>query len=258
MGKIISDKRYGGFLWHFVIVVPFIGFSLLIMKFLSGTSWFIVSSVLRIIFGVAILAVVAKLFEKRPAEVLSLKNTGKALVAGAGFILLLLYEIVTVATGFGGFTGLTVGLFVTKILLQQLTTGFYEELAYRFLLLEGLKHTKNKVSTKLIYVLISSVLFGVLHCIPTWDTYTFLRTAAMGIGFAVIFVKSGNIVVPMVLHFLYDVAVKIAVHTEWNDSDIFTSLSSVFEIVLVVMVVISLVMLFVRAGESERVNGAAS
>ena len=99
----------------------------------------------------------------------------------------------------------TFGTFLSRIILQQISTGFYEELNYRFLLLEGIKYSKNNIGTKLLFVMISSVLFGLLHCLTGWNTYTFLQTGAIGFAFAVIFVKSGNILIPMILHFIYDV-----------------------------------------------------
>ena len=105
------------------------------------------------------------------------------------FFLFFLYFLVEVASGFGKVTGLTMGLFLSRVLLQQLTTGFYEELNYRFLLLEGLKHTSNTRRLKLIYVFGNAVLFGLLHCVTGWNTYTFLTPGTIGFAFAVIFVS---------------------------------------------------------------------
>lgn len=240
MGQILKNKRYSGFIWHLIFTIPFIVISLLLLSVLEGPKWYLASSGLRILFGTGILIVSSKLFGREPKDILSLKNTKKAAFAGVGIILFTLYELITVITGFGRFTGLTTAVLITRVIIQQFTTGFYEEINYRFLLLEGLKHTRNDVKMKLIYVLLSSVLFGLLHCIPDWDTYTFLRTAAMGIGFAVIFVKTGNIIVPMIIHFLYDVIAHFVTFIEWNNNSIFDVLSSIFEVMLIVMVVISL------------------
>ena len=165
---------------------------------MEGVTWFLISSVLRIVFGAGILIAAGGLFELAPTEIILNKNLKTALLAGSGFLLFFLYVIVQVVSGFGQLTGLTIGIFLTKVLLQQLTTGFYEELNYRFLLLEGLKYTANTTRHNLVFVFASAVLFGLVHCIPSWDTYRFLTTAAIGFAFAVIYVKSGNIVLPII------------------------------------------------------------
>lgn len=115
---------------------------------------------------------------------------------------------------------------------------------YRFLLLEGLKHTRNTVGMKIMFVMTSTVLFGLLHCVTGWDTYRFLQTAAIGFAFAVIFVRSGNIVIPMILHFVYDIIANTVPYVEWNHNPVFDNISSVFEVMLVFMFVISAVLLF--------------
>ena len=243
MKTILCNKRYSGFVWHLIFTLPFVGLSLLFLQFTQGVTWFLVSSVLRIVFGAAILIVAGRLFEMKPIEIISGKNLRSALLAGAGFLLFFLYFIAQVLSGFGRLTGLTVGIFLTKVLLQQLTTGFYEELNYRFLLLEGLKYTVNTTRYKLIYVFASAALFGLVHCIPSWDTYTFLTTGAIGFSFAVIYVKSGNIVLPMVLHFVYDFLIKMAAFVQWRPNPIYNSMCACSDIAYVVMFMISLVIL---------------
>lgn len=245
MRRIFCNRKYSGYVWHFIFVGLFIGLSLLFAGFLKGSAWYTVSSALRLIFGTAILITASKLFGRSPKDILSMKNTGKALIAGAGFLLFFLYYMVTVASGIGKIAGLTTGLFVTKVILQQLTTGFYEELNYRFLLLEGIKHTKNNAGIRIGLVFLSSILFGLLHCATGWDTYRFLQTGAIGFAFAVIFVNSGNIVIPMLLHFLYDIIANMTDFIEWEHNAFFDNVSSVFEIALVVMFVISLVTLII-------------
>ncbi len=55
MRKILWDKRYGGFVWHLIFVLPFIGLSLLFMQMTKGVTWFLISSALRTVFGFGIL-----------------------------------------------------------------------------------------------------------------------------------------------------------------------------------------------------------
>lgn len=243
MRDILGNKKYSGFIWHFIFTLPFIGLSLLFIEFTSGVLWFLISSTLRIVFGLGILFVASKLFELKPGEILSFKNMKCALFAGAGFFLFFLYFLIQVISGFGGVTGLTLGIFLTRVFLQQLTTGFYEEINYRFLLLEGLKHTANTVGMKLLYVFSSTVLFGLLHCVTGWDTYRFLTTAAIGFAFAVIFVKSGNIVLTMILHFVYDLLVHITAFVQWNNNPFFDGICAWSEAAYAVMFIVSLVIL---------------
>ncbi len=243
MHKVFMNKKYSGFIWHILFAGLFIGLSLFFIEYTSGVTWYLISSSLRIIFGAAILIVSSKLFERKPADILSFSKTKEAIFAGAGFLLFFLYYLILVASGLGKITGLTTAVLLSKIILQQAATGFYEELNYRFLLLEELKYTKNNVGMKLLYVMISTILFGLLHCVTGWNTYTFFQTGAIGFAFAVIFVRSGNIVVPMILHFIYDIFAKTAVYIEWNHNPVFDNMNSIFEIMLAVMVVISAVIL---------------
>ena len=96
---------------------------------------------------------------------------------------------------------------------------------------------------KLLYVFSGSVLFGLLHCVTGWDTYRFLTTAAIGFAFAVIFVKSGNILLTMILHFVYDFLVHIIAFVQWNNNPFFDGICACSEAAYIVMFVISLIIL---------------
>ena len=243
MRKILWDKRYSGFVWHLIFVLPFIGLSLLFMQMTKGVTWFLISSALRTVFGFGILFVACRLFDLTPSEILSGRNFKGALIAGTGFFLFFLYFLAEVASGFGKVTGLTLGIFIARVFLQQITTGFFEELSYRFLLLEGLKHTRNTTGLKLVYVLVSSFLFGLVHVVTAWNIVTFLTTAAIGFAFAVIFVESGNIVLPMILHFVYDFIIHITSFMEWRHTPLFDGICENADIAYIVMFVVSLVIL---------------
>ena len=82
-----------------------------------------------------------------------------------------------------------------------------------------------------------------MHVITGWDTYVFLQTGVIGFAFAVMYLKSRNIVVPMLFHFVYDIFANLASFAEWNNSLLFSSVNAVFEIVLVIMFILSLIML---------------
>lgn len=176
-------------------------------------------------------------------DVLCFKNSKEAFIAAAGFLLYFFYYVILVGIGIKEITGLTAGLLISKLILQQLTTGFYEELNYRFLICEGYLFTQKGFMWKLIYALISAVIFGALHIVTEWDTYTFLQTGTIGFAFAVIYLQSGNIILPMLLHFVYDIIANLTVFIEWNNSNVFTSVYSVFEIMIAVMFMVSVIVL---------------
>lgn len=243
--RFIQNKKYCGVLWHFLFAGLFIGISLIGMQFLEGIAWNLFSSFLRAVFGIAILMLASKLFEKKLTELLKMQNTKTALIAGLGFLIYFVYYIIVVISGFGKIAGLTIGYFISKAIIQQITTGFYEELNYRLLLMEGLNYTRNTPLHKLLYVFGGTILFGLLHCVTGWNTSTFLQTGAIGFAFAVMFVKSGNIILPMIFHFLYDVIAVTTPYIEWDHNPFFDNISYIFDDIVIVMFVVSLIMLFV-------------
>ena len=245
--RTLEDKRIIGILLAVIIGAVFVTISLVVNPaFLRGTPWFILSSILRIIFGIAIIMLVKKTYGKSPKELLAFNNARLAILSGAGFLLFFVYYLVDYAAGFGGVEGLSAGLVISRLFLMQLTTGFYEELNYRVLILEGYRHGKQTVGRKIVYALISFVIFGLLHVVTGWNTYTFLQTGAIGFAFAVIYLNSGNVILPMILHFVYDIFANLAGYVKWNDSEVFASVNSVFEVALVIMFVVSFAMLFVK------------
>ncbi len=227
-----------------MIASVFVAISLGIRPFLNGVAWFTFSSVSRFVFGCLILVIVKKLYDRPMKELLSMKGSKSALIAGCGFLLFFLYYIVVWCLGISSIKGLTIGLFVSQVILQQVATGFYEELNYRVLVLEGYFYNTQNCKNKIIYGLISFLLFGVVHVVGGWDTYRFLQTGAIGFAFAVMYLKSGNIVIPMLLHFLYDIFVNLTGYIEWNCSTLFVSMNSLFNVMLIIMFVISVIMLF--------------
>ena len=74
MLKIFTDKRYSGFVWHLLFAGVFIGLSLIFIEFTEGIMWYLISSVLRIIFGIAILIVSTRLFGRKASDILSFRK----------------------------------------------------------------------------------------------------------------------------------------------------------------------------------------
>lgn len=251
MKKILCNKKYSGILWAIVVASVFVTISLFGIQFLSGTSWFVFSSILRFVFGFFILFIVKKLYDTPIKKVLSIKGSKKALIAGSGFIIFLLYYLIVWCSGIKSITGLTIGLLISRVILQQIATGFYEELNYRFLILEGYFYSVQNIKNKLMYGFISFLLFGAVHVVNGWSTYRFLQTGVIGFAFAVMYLKSRNIVVPMVLHFIYDVFANLAGYIEWNNSTLFINMNSLFDIMLMIMFVISFIILLMKENNNK-------
>ncbi|MCR5121651.1 MAG: CPBP family intramembrane metalloprotease [Ruminococcus sp.] len=254
MKSILKDKKRAGIVWAVIIEAAFAGISLTVANFLSGVSWFIFSSVLRIVFGIAILKLIGKVFGKPPKELFAFCNTRTAVISGMGFLLYFVYYLIAYAAGFERFTEISAGIVFGRIFLQQIATGFYEEMHYRALILEGYNYGKKNVGRKIIYALISFVLFGSIHVLTGWDTYTFLRTGAIGFAFAAIYLNSGNIIIPMILHFVYDIFPNLSGYIKWNDSELFTELNDFFAAALLVMFIVSFVLLFKKETEKQDIN----
>lgn len=179
-------------------------------------------------------------------KVLSVSGSKMAFVAGSGFLVFFLYYLIVWCSGIKSITGLTIGLLFSRVILQQIATGFYEELNYRFLVLEGYFYGSQNIKNKLLYSFVSFLLFGAVHVVDGWSTYTFLQTGAIGFAFAVMYLKSRNIVFPMILHFAYDVFANLTNYIEWNNSTLFITMNSIFDIMLIIMFVISFIMLLLE------------
>lgn len=240
---MLSNKKYAGIFLAIVIASLFIIISLLGMQFLSGTIWFLFSSALRIVFGFIILFIVKGIYGTPIKKTLSLKGSKMALIAGSGFVLFFLYYIILWCSGIESIKGITTGILISRIIFQQIATGFYEELNYRLLILEGYFYGPRNIKNKLMYGFISFLLFAAVHIVDSWSTSRFLLAGVIGFAFATMYLKSRNIVIPMILHFLYDVLANLADYIEWNNSTLFANMNSISDISLIIMFAVSVIVL---------------
>ena len=248
MEKVLWDKRFSGIVWAVVLGAAFLLLSRIVGNLVSGVPWYLLSSMLRAAFGIMILMLGTRLYGKTARDILSLHNSKIAMLSGLGFLVFLLCYMAAVCVGCRYISGLTAGLFFARILLQQLTTAFYEELNYRFLTLEGYFHGSKSIWSRLLYAFVSFLVFGAAHVVTGWSASAFLLSGAIGFAFAVIYLKSGNIVIPMLLHFVYDIPANMTYYIEWKDSALLASINSMLEIALAGMFFISLVTLIIGKG----------
>lgn len=242
MKKFFFDRRYSGIIWTVIISGIFWGLSQVERQFFFGAKWFLFNSLLRFVFGIVVLVVGKWLYGKNVKKILNFDNSKAAVTAGIGFIIYFIYYLVLVGLGMKTITGLTAGLLISRIFLQQITTGFYEELNYRFLVLEGYFHGNRCVKNRLIYAFISFIIFGLMHVTTGWNTYTFLLTGTIGFALATMYLKSENVVIPIIFHFVYDIVANLTDYIDWNEA-IYMKVNSVFEIMIVIMFIISLAVL---------------
>lgn len=239
-----QDKRYVGMLYSVIINGLFIGVALWSRNFFSGATWYFFSSAHRLLFGIVATAIYCKLYSVTWKQVFCFRNWKIALVAGSGFLLYATYYVVTICVGVESIVGLTMPLLISQIFLQQITTGFYEEITCRGLFLGGYFEQENNTwKCRLLYALGSFVLFGVIHVVGGGSFYTFLFTGCVGFAFATIYLKSHNILIPMLLHFVYDIFANLSGYIEFNDTTLFQRMNAVFDIVVVVMFIVSVILL---------------
>lgn len=242
---IKESKKYIGILATIILTVIFVVASKIGFKYFEGARWFVFSSFLRIIFGCIAIFLLNKLYGRSLKSIFTNYSPKAVFISGLGFVIYAVYFIIVIFLGYIPIkiTGLTLALFLSHIILQQVTTGFCEEALNRGLLLEGYFCTNMSRSRKVVYALISFILFGLIHVTSGWDTYLFLYTGTIGFAFATIYLNTHNLIFPMIIHFIYDIFANIVDYMEFNDSVIFNIIYSVNGVMIGIMFVVSLAML---------------
>lgn len=240
-------KQNIGVLFSIFFIAIFLILDNMLAPHFDGAQWYIVSSIERLLFGIVELFVFIALYKKGNwTNVINLKNYKKGILASSGLLILILFYCIYLLIGAKSFINTTFMIVISCLLFQQITTGFWEEITCRAFLLEGYFAKEERTwKDRLKYALLSFAFFGLVHIIGCDDLafaiYRFLITGIMGFVYASIYLCSHNILIPMLMHFIYDVFANATIFVaEWNQSTIFTIWDNyVYFIAMGIMLIIS-------------------
>ena len=227
----------------------FLFLTIFLQPYFSGTQWCLINSIQRLLLGIFELWIFIKIYSKKKwTNVINLRHFKEGLAAGAGIVLLIVFFIVYFAVGVKAFIRTTFPTVFSDLFLLQITTGFYEELTFRAFPIEGYFFRENKTwITRLAYASFCFVIFGLLHAIEC-DTlshavYRFMITGTLGFAFASVYLHTHSILVPMILHFVYDIfANGINFVAAWNESAFLTVMKNdIFYVLMAITFIIALI-----------------
>lgn len=230
------------FLVYALIAIP------LRFPFRGTAAFFVVDSILRAGIGTIALYLFVKRFRKgKWTNVIHFRNFGAGLCAGSGILLMTLSLMFKIAAGAKS-VEITPQMLLAHVFLQQLTTGFWEEMVFRAYLMEGyysaFSPDERTWKDRLYYAFLSAFIFGVIHVIEASEPlFAWVFTGAIGFIFASAYLHSHNILACMLLHFVYDIFVNLESYvTEWDAANQLAKWSSlIFLPLLGVGVVIAVV-----------------
>lgn len=232
-----------------IFYICFVVITIAVKQYLDGADWYLFSSLQRIIFGLVELVVFIKIFHKEKwTDVINFTYFKDGIRAGSGVILYTILLTIVIAIGIGSLIDTTFALLFSCLICQQATTGFWEELTFRAFLLEGYANKdKRNWLCRLAYASISFIIFGLVHAIERDNLgdaiYIFIVTGIFGFVYAAVYLYSHNILVPMLLHFIYDIVANFQQFVDvWNEeSQLFNVLNNyVLTAAFILMVIVSL------------------
>lgn len=214
----------GGVFDSIVIDLAFTFATLTLRAPFRGVASLVVDGILRTAFGTVTLFLFVKRFQKgKWTNVIHFGNFKAGLSAAAGIVLLMLFLVLLIATGARSIE-IPAQIIFGEIFLQQITTGFFEEMLFRAYLMEGyysgLSAGERTWRQRLYYSTLSALIFGAVHIS---GGSLFLVVFCMGFGFicASAYLYSHNILVCMLLHFVYDVFAHCPKYVaEWDETNL--------------------------------------
>lgn len=233
-----------------IFYICFVAITLAVRPYLDGADWYLYSSFQRIVFGSIELAVFIKIFHKEKwTDLINFTHFKAGLCAGIGPLLYTILLTITIGAGIGSLVNTTFAILFSCLICQQAATGFWEELTFRAFVLEGYanKEKKNWLC-RFVYAGISFIIFGLIHAIECNNLSdaidSFIMTGIWGFVYAAVYLYSHNILVPMLLHFIYDIPANFQQFVNvWNEENqLFNVLNNYVLITgFILMVIFSLV-----------------
>lgn len=218
-----APRRGGVFDCILIFLAYLFGTFVLRMAF-RGAALLVIDCVLRIVIGTAALLLFIKRFQKgKWTNVIHFRNFKAGLSAASGIVLLMLFAILQIAA-VARSVEISAQMVFADIFLLQITTGYWEEMVFRAYLMEGyysgLSAEERTWKQRLYYSVLSALIFGALH-MPGGSL--FLVVFCMGFGFicASAYLYSHNILVCMLLHFVYDIFANLKGYAvEWDETSL--------------------------------------
>lgn len=214
----------GGVFGGILISLAFLFATLIFRAPFRGMASLVVDGILRIAFGTATLLLFVKRFQKgKWTDVIHVRNFKAGLPAAIGIVLLTLFLALQIATGAKSME-IPSQIFFGEIFLQQITTGYFEEMLFRAYLMEGyysgLSAEERTWKQRLYYSFLSALIFGAVHLSGAGSPITPVFAAVGGFIYASAYLYSHNILACMLLHFVYDAFAHCPKYVnEWDEAN---------------------------------------
>jgi hypothetical protein len=161
-------KRIIGILLAILFLVLFDLVAGIIQNNFDGAPGYVAKSIQRIVFFAVELIIFVKLYRKESIRsVINMEGFRKAVPAYIAMLLYIVFDVLTYAIiGAKIWLNTTVPIVVSCLFLMQLATGLWEELTFRAFVCEGYyQDGQPTFKSRLIYAIISMIVFGAVHSI---------------------------------------------------------------------------------------------